>query len=52
MLYPDQREVHLYGRGSDTVRVYVSGDQIDAEALLPGIGLKVDACFATPDLGE
>lgn len=50
LTFPKTKELHQYLAGEiETVRVYKGSQQIDAEALFPGIeGLTTDAIFAMP----
>ena len=50
VFYPDQKEMHQYRRGSDTIRVYKSQDVIDAEAILPGLTITAGEVFVLPGL--
>ena len=51
VIYPEEREVHQYRRGSDTIQVYKNAGQMDVEALFPGLALMLEAIFKLPELG-
>jgi Uma2 family endonuclease len=50
LLYPKTREIHQFiGGENEVLRVYKGSQEIDAEALFPGIeGLTTDTIFALP----
>jgi Uma2 family endonuclease len=51
VIYPEERELHQYRRGSDMIQVYKDAGQVDAEALFPGLVLTLEAIFKLPELG-
>lgn len=51
VIYPEEREVHQYRRGSDMIQVCKDGGQMDVEALFPGLVLTLEAIFKLPELG-
>lgn len=51
VIYPEEREVHQYRRGSDMIQVYKDAGQIDVEALFPGLILTLESIFKLPELG-
>lgn len=46
--FPETREVHQYRRGVETIRIYTGDEAIDAEALFPGLELKLTEIFLLP----
>jgi Uma2 family endonuclease len=51
VIYPEIREVHQYRRGSDMIQVYKDAEQMDVEALFPGLVLTLEEIFKLPELG-
>ncbi len=47
VVYPNHQEVHVYtGKRGETVRIYRSDEQLEAESLFPDLKLTVAAFFA------
>lgn len=50
VLYPEQKELHQYVSGSDSVRVYQGDDRIECAALFPDLEVTAAEFFALPEL--
>ncbi len=52
LVYPEAAEIHLYLRDHpQQVRVYRSGDKLDASAFFPSVEIIVAELFVLPELG-
>jgi Uma2 family endonuclease len=52
VMLPRQKEVYQYVRGKSKVRIYSGDDEMDVEALFPGLKLSLKDIFALPEFEQ